>query len=777
MLELRPRVCLICVLICAVFGGCQRAPEGPLVTSLEPVDDPSTLPYRFVVDQVRTPNDPTFVYPVDFEQDGNWESYQLQVGRHVTGELTSVLLYDCLFCGNVIAQHNFDNALFEHPSSTEADFDLDGNVDIAATYVLRDTVWLTVISQNSTALDPLYICHGTDSHRIDGLWDGKSTLVGSLDITGDQCPEIFVAVDTGYDLYPRKLVCVDWRAKQILWDFDVPANIPARLFSTIRNGSPDSALIVFSTFAKGNGAEANGMSDLRSYVIALNADGSERWRRSAGGLYTSAQSNVIDYDGDGHEEILFVAHADTATAEGRSAFNRGIRSSFVICNLAGKTLDSIPIPSRHEVRQLQLYPRGFGDGAVLTYILNDDTLRFVDQALNPLAKVSHPDGVALLSFGDFISSGSRQVILRLASSNLFLVDSQFTVLAQSDKPMDGAQVIPFPGSQSDKRSRVLISSNNKDNNFNIVFRMVRTPWYTIFSRKPWLASLLAFTPPALALVFVAVIMVQRKRKNDIIERQRDELSLALSELKDAQEKLVAAEKMQQARDIAGGVAHEIHNALYPAMASLDLLKRKLKKQSPRDDESLHELIDLSESAVVRANGMTELVREFTRLDADRTDDTIVLKDVINEIIRSLAQRVDETDTMINATIPAALCIRCRTEHAFILFNNLITNALDAVEGTLQRQINITATMTEDDAQIDVSDTGTGIPAADHDRIFNAFHSTKPSTGTGLGLTLARRIATVYGGSLQLVHSAENGTTFRVTLPMATDHQARDDDDH
>jgi CheY-like chemotaxis protein len=76
-----------------------------------------------------------------------------------------------------------------------------------------------------------------------------------------------------------------------------------------------------------------------------------------------------------------------------------------------------------------------------------------------------------------------------------------------------------------------------------------------------------------------------------------------------------------------------------------------------------------------------------------------------------------------------------------------------------------------DAEITVTDTGVGIPAEDHARIFESFQQAgrSPSTqeGTGLGLTLSRRIVELHGGHMWLVSEVGRGSTFGFTIPSAT----------
>ena len=69
------------------------------------------------------------------------------------------------------------------------------------------------------------------------------------------------------------------------------------------------------------------------------------------------------------------------------------------------------------------------------------------------------------------------------------------------------------------------------------------------------------------------------------------------------------------------------------------------------------------------------------------------------------------------------------------------------------------------AILEVSDTGSGIPDAIRDRIFDSFLTGRPD-GTGLGLAIAKRVLLGHNGDIELVSSSHAGTTLRVSLPLA-----------
>ena len=110
-----------------------------------------------------------------------------------------------------------------------------------------------------------------------------------------------------------------------------------------------------------------------------------------------------------------------------------------------------------------------------------------------------------------------------------------------------------------------------------------------------------------------------------------------------------------------------------------------------------------------------------------------------------------------------------------VFNNLISNAVRAMEetdgGVLSVRLqSIQKTTGATGIQIDVLDTGPGIPLEVQDHIFEPFFTTK-SDGTGLGLSITKQIITMHEGTITLVPLPE-GTSFQIILPGANEEELR-----
>jgi signal transduction histidine kinase len=101
-----------------------------------------------------------------------------------------------------------------------------------------------------------------------------------------------------------------------------------------------------------------------------------------------------------------------------------------------------------------------------------------------------------------------------------------------------------------------------------------------------------------------------------------------------------------------------------------------------------------------------------------------------------------------------------------IIDNLIKNAIDAMATTTKKLLSIETFFKNNSIEIRVSDTGTGIPLENQDFVFLDNFTTKPmGEGTGLGLFTVKSTVTAYSGSIDFVSSPQNGTTFKVNLPI------------
>ncbi|MEU8821886.1 sensor histidine kinase [Actinoplanes sp. NPDC048796] len=167
------------------------------------------------------------------------------------------------------------------------------------------------------------------------------------------------------------------------------------------------------------------------------------------------------------------------------------------------------------------------------------------------------------------------------------------------------------------------------------------------------------------------------------------------------------------------------------------------------------------------NDLLDLAKaEAGRVEASMAD--VDLKAVFGQLrgtLRPLATR-PEVDFVVEE--PAVPSIRTDEVLLARVLRNLLTNALKFTEAG---EVRLSVRRIGDDAEFTVSDTGTGIPAELHERIFEEFYQvpgSKPISGkgTGLGLPYARRLAGILGGALRVASTPGEGSTFTLWLPIS-----------
>jgi len=238
----------------------------------------------------------------------------------------------------------------------------------------------------------------------------------------------------------------------------------------------------------------------------------------------------------------------------------------------------------------------------------------------------------------------------------------------------------------------------------------------------------------------------------------------------AQRAVGRAEKLAAVGRLAAGVVHEINNPLATIAACAESLEKRIKEgafgDSP-DADDLREYLGLIRDEAFRCKSITNGLLDFSRLRAGQrvpVDMTEVIKATARLVTHQ--QRGDNVRIEIEAAegLPMVLGDVGQLQQAVVA---LATNAIDAMPdgGTLT----LRATQDGSRVLVQVKDTGFGIPHENMNKIFDPFFTTKDvGQGTGLGLAVCYGILSDHGGRLDVRSTVGAGTTFTITLPVATD---------
>jgi two-component system cell cycle sensor histidine kinase/response regulator CckA len=231
----------------------------------------------------------------------------------------------------------------------------------------------------------------------------------------------------------------------------------------------------------------------------------------------------------------------------------------------------------------------------------------------------------------------------------------------------------------------------------------------------------------------------------------------ITELREAQEQLIHAQKMEAVGHIAGGVAHDFNNLLQ-AISGFAHTLRSGKDGCRISSDHLAEL----DTLVQHGAQLTRQLLLFSRREP-RQDEVLDLDEVLRQsqtlVLRVLRENI-ELDLQPSRERLNVFADRGRIEQVVM---NLVVNAQDAMpEGG---RLTIRSAPEDNDRVIlEVEDTGCGVAPELRQKIFDPLFTTKePGKGTGLGLSIVRRIVSEAGGTVTVDTGNRRGTVFRITL--------------
>lgn len=238
----------------------------------------------------------------------------------------------------------------------------------------------------------------------------------------------------------------------------------------------------------------------------------------------------------------------------------------------------------------------------------------------------------------------------------------------------------------------------------------------------------------------------------------------VSEIKTLTAQLIRADRLAAMGELTAGVAHEVRNPLGIIRASVQLLE-----DANCDRHRIGEAATVIKQEIDRLDKVIKALLDFGRPSKPtlvQTDIEQVLQDVLLFTGRFAKQADVKIEYALAGDLPRVTADPDQLKQVFL---NLVTNAVQAMEGVGGR-ISIETGTDGDFVHISFADTGPGIPASDLGKVFDPFFSTRDD-GTGLGLTIVHRIIDEHDGHIE-VGSGPEGTTFRVSLPIAVESGAK-----
>ncbi|MDZ7743402.1 MAG: two-component regulator propeller domain-containing protein [Bacteroidota bacterium] len=336
----------------------------------------------------------------------------------------------------------------------------------------------------------------------------------------------------------------------------------------------------------------------------------------------------------------------------------------------------------------------------------------------------------------------------------------------------------------------MVKSTNADGVWND-----KTTSLQILIHSPWWQTTVAYIFYGLILILgvIALDRFQRKRlreKERAQAREKElaqarEIEKAYQELKATQKQLIHSEKMASLGELTAGIAHEIQNPLNFvnnfSEVSADIIEDLFEEIENNDSGEVKAIAaDLKQNLQKithhghRASSIVKGMLEHSRSSSGQKVPTD-LNALVDEYLRLAYHGLRAKDKSFNADFksdfdPDLPNIAVIPQDIGRVVLNLINNAFYAAQtrrALSQHAPTVTVSTKNhgDHIEITVKDNGNGIPDLVKDKIFQPFFTTKPTgQGTGLGLSLSYDIVKAHGGEIKVETTANQGTTFIITLP-------------
>ncbi|MGK0288609.1 MAG: PAS domain S-box-containing protein [bacterium] len=244
---------------------------------------------------------------------------------------------------------------------------------------------------------------------------------------------------------------------------------------------------------------------------------------------------------------------------------------------------------------------------------------------------------------------------------------------------------------------------------------------------------------------------------NLLEENIVQVRSANKSLKESQAQLVEREKLAAVGVLMAQMAHEVRGPL----AIIGGYARRVFNQLNEVDFHYDPLGRIVDTVKTLESVLRDILEKVHPEEEEECYSDI--HKIINKVMNLLDQEIHSREISVNLNIQGDLPkIRIKEHHLFEIINNLVKNALEAIDknGLLA----ISAISSENGVVINVKDSGTGIPPEKRKKLFTPFFTTK-RTGTGLGLSIVKKLLDEYNGTINVFSAPNTGSTFTISFPL------------
>jgi signal transduction histidine kinase len=264
------------------------------------------------------------------------------------------------------------------------------------------------------------------------------------------------------------------------------------------------------------------------------------------------------------------------------------------------------------------------------------------------------------------------------------------------------------------------------------------------------------------------------RSRDEVGRLGTAFNDMTRQLAEQRDRLIQAERVAAWRDVARRLAHELKNPLFPLQITVENLQRARELDAAQFDEIFLESTGTLRAELESLKAIVARFADFAKMPAPEFE-SVDLNEIARAVVRLFEPQFSTvgrpqiaTEFSLDERLP-----RVDADPLLLhkVLENLIANAIDAMPSG--GVIAVRTRRKDENAELEISDTGAGLTSDERARLFTPYSTTKQH-GTGLGLAIVQAVVTDHGGTVEVDSAPGTGTTFRIVLPIVHRRQPADE---
>jgi signal transduction histidine kinase len=243
----------------------------------------------------------------------------------------------------------------------------------------------------------------------------------------------------------------------------------------------------------------------------------------------------------------------------------------------------------------------------------------------------------------------------------------------------------------------------------------------------------------------------------------DSIGLVLRDTTDEsqlQDKLVQAEKTGSLGVLTAGIGHELNNPLFGIIGLGEVIQ---------DEQDVEMIKSYAKDIVAHGRRMAAIIRDFTGVIDRETSDkpiTVYMEHIVDQALTTAQTTVDMKALVIHKHYAGTTPVLVLPDQLRQALVNLLTNAAQAMNG--RGTLTLTTAVVDHMVTTTIADSGPGISKQHLSKVFDPFFTTKgQGEGSGLGLTVARRLIRKFGGDIRIESTEGEGTVCSVIVPISS----------